>query len=141
MIEMNLKQPDFCHVRCVTTPSMKTGKYNVYILFGKEGELVTIEKATCECAAGYDDVQVLAVSAPDLKQNHNASLCRESASCTHVSALLHAMTAMSCTHPFQQPAGDLQNEDEDDENARPLPVTSYVINTFYSCGKPLPFIR
>ena len=51
MIEMNLKQPDFCHVRCVATPSMKTGKY-VYILFGKEGELVTIEKATCECAAG-----------------------------------------------------------------------------------------
>ena len=38
--------------------------------------------------------------------------------------LLHAMTAMSCTHPFQQPAGDLQIEDEDDENARPLPVTS-----------------
>ena len=39
-------------IRCSMTPSMKSGVYRVYILLGREGELATIEKATCECAAG-----------------------------------------------------------------------------------------
>ena len=42
----------FCHVRCNMTPSMKAGIYHVYLLLGKEGQLATIDKATCECAAG-----------------------------------------------------------------------------------------
>lgn len=52
-IEVNLKHPSFCHVRCSTTPSMKAGKYCVHILLGREGEFATTERATCECAAGY----------------------------------------------------------------------------------------
>jgi hypothetical protein len=31
---------------------MKSEVYHVYVLLGREGELATIEKATCECAAG-----------------------------------------------------------------------------------------
>ena len=34
------------------TPSVRSGVYHVYILLGREGELVTIERAACECAAG-----------------------------------------------------------------------------------------
>ena len=44
--------PHFCHVRCKMTPSMKSGIYHVYMLLGKKRDLATIEKATCECAAG-----------------------------------------------------------------------------------------
>lgn len=32
--------------------SMKSGKYHVYLLLGKDGELATICSATCDCAAG-----------------------------------------------------------------------------------------
>ena len=51
-INVNVKHPLVCHVRCVTTLSMKPGKYQVYLLLGKESELATIEKAKCDCAAG-----------------------------------------------------------------------------------------
>lgn len=51
-IEVNCQHPKFCHVRCSMTPSMKSGVYHVYVLLGREGELATIEKATCQCAAG-----------------------------------------------------------------------------------------
>ena len=66
--------------------SMKTDVYKVYILLGRVGEFATILSATCECAAGY--VYCL--------QMHNAFIClsfifRQSASCTHVSTVLHAL--------------------------------------------------
>ena len=51
-IQVNLKHPLFCHVRCSATPSIKPWKYSVYILLGKEGELAIVEKVTCERAAG-----------------------------------------------------------------------------------------
>lgn len=51
-LEINYRHPDYCHVRCKMTPSMKTGIYHVYLLLGKEGTFATISKATCECAAG-----------------------------------------------------------------------------------------
>ena len=51
-LEVNYRHPEYCHVRCSMTPSMKAGLYRVYMLLGKEGELATIKKATCECAAG-----------------------------------------------------------------------------------------
>lgn len=52
-LEVNYRHPEYCHVRCNMTPSMKSGLYRVYLLLGKEGCLATIIKATCECAAGY----------------------------------------------------------------------------------------
>lgn len=51
-LEINFLNPDFCHVRCKMTPSMKQGVYTVYVLLGHEGEFATICVATCECAAG-----------------------------------------------------------------------------------------
>ena len=35
-LEINLQHPQFCHVRCQMTPSMKQGLYHVYILLGRE---------------------------------------------------------------------------------------------------------
>ena len=34
-------------------PSMKPGKYKVYILLGQDGDFAKIAVATCDCAAGY----------------------------------------------------------------------------------------
>ena len=51
-LEVNSRHPKFCHVRCKMMPSMKPGVYTVYLLLGKEGEMATVQKATCECAAG-----------------------------------------------------------------------------------------
>lgn len=51
-MEVNTQRPGFCHVRCNMTPSMKAGIYHVTILLNRDGELATIESATCQCAAG-----------------------------------------------------------------------------------------
>ena len=51
-LEIHSMHPRFYHVRCKMTPSMRAGIYNVYMLLGKEDDIATIEKATCECAAG-----------------------------------------------------------------------------------------
>ena len=51
-MEINYRHPQFCHVRCQMTPSMKQGLYKAYILLGREGEMATMRTATCECAAG-----------------------------------------------------------------------------------------
>ena len=51
-IKVNLHNPEFCHVKCTMTPSMKQGSYQVYILLHKERDLATVVAATCECAAG-----------------------------------------------------------------------------------------
>ena len=51
-IEINSHHPIYCHVRCKATPSMKAGVYHVYVLLKHEGNLASISRATCECAAG-----------------------------------------------------------------------------------------
>ena len=43
------RHPEYCHVKCSMTPSMKDGLYRVYILLGKQEGFATIVKATCEC--------------------------------------------------------------------------------------------
>ena len=51
-LEINHRHPELCHVCCRIMPSMKPGVYTVYLLLGKVGELATIQRATCDCAAG-----------------------------------------------------------------------------------------
>ena len=51
-IEVNTMHPNYCHVRSTCVPSMKPGKYQVYLLLSQENDAVKIECATCECAAG-----------------------------------------------------------------------------------------
>ena len=50
-IQVNCQHPMYCHVHCSMTPSMKPGVYHVYVLLEK-GDVTTVKKATCECAAG-----------------------------------------------------------------------------------------
>ena len=94
---------------------MKAGMYHVYILLGREGDLAKICSATCECAAGYDSafftfmVNIL----PSI------FYCRKSASCTHISAVLHTLCALApATFPVQ--ATSALDEGDNDE----VPVTS-----------------
>jgi len=117
------------------TPSMKSGTYRVYILLGKKG-LTTIEKATCECAAGHV-IEIFCTSTYNvvhvLPYPNVFSLYRGSASCTHISALLHALVAMkpspdaattspdAATTSTNTPLTAGDSDDEDDS----LPVTSY----------------
>lgn len=51
-IEVNTLNPHYCHVRCTMMPSMKQGTYHIYMLLGWDGDLATVERASCECAAG-----------------------------------------------------------------------------------------
>ena len=51
-IEVNVKNPEYCHIRSSMKPSMKPGSYKVWILLGRVGPFATIQQATCECAAG-----------------------------------------------------------------------------------------
>lgn len=59
-LEINYKNPVYCHVRWEMTPSMKPGVYHVYILLAHDGDYVSIPVATCECAAGWADNCALA---------------------------------------------------------------------------------
>ena len=52
-LEVNTNNPSYCHVRCTTTPSMKSGTYHVYLLLGNDGGFATVCSAECGCAAGY----------------------------------------------------------------------------------------
>ena len=51
-LEINSQHPHYCHIRSIMKPSMKQGSYHVYLLLGREGEVVTVQAATCECVAG-----------------------------------------------------------------------------------------
>ena len=51
-IEVNMKHPNYCHVKCSVKPSMKQGIYHVYMLLQRNGEHGTVVAATFECAAG-----------------------------------------------------------------------------------------
>ena len=110
-LTQNCQHPSFCHVRCNMTPSMKPGVCHVYILLGK-GELATIEKATCECAAGdtlfpHFSANLTVIILFTGSQRH-----------VQVSGLLHALVSITKV-PFE--ATVLSDPDE----APPLPITSY----------------
>ncbi|KAL5505774.1 hypothetical protein EMCRGX_G007270 [Ephydatia muelleri] len=91
----------FCHVKCTTSPSMKGGIYKVYMLLGKEGDVATICSGKCDCAAGM------------------------SASCTHVSALLHALAALSSTSfQFQPNLPSTSSTETEATETEPTPIAS-----------------
>ena len=51
-LHVHTVHPCYCHIRASTTPSMKPGCYHVYLRLCREGEVASIDTATCECAAG-----------------------------------------------------------------------------------------
>ena len=58
-LENNVNHPEYCHVRCSMQASMKSNVYQVYMLFGRHGDLATILSATCKYVAGYVYVIIL----------------------------------------------------------------------------------
>ena len=53
-LEINIKNPSYCHVRSNMKPSMKQGSYDVYLLLERTKEdMASIHTATCQCTAGY----------------------------------------------------------------------------------------
>ena len=53
-LRVNVNSTQFCHVKCQMRPSMKPGKYDVYLLLERDaGDFAKIVLATCDCAAGY----------------------------------------------------------------------------------------
>ena len=93
---------------------MKQGSYNVSLLLERTKEdMASILAATCQCTAGY----VIHI-------HHNTCLtffntCRKSASYTDISALLHALAAMTPV-PFLVASSSVT----DDEDADSIPCTS-----------------
>ena len=50
-IDVNVDNPEYCHVRATTKASMKPVSNNVGLLLKKTKPLTNIIKATCQCAA------------------------------------------------------------------------------------------
>ena len=114
-MDVNTNHPEYCHVRCTMTPSMKSIPYHIYLLLGRDGELATICSATCECAAGYVVFCCYTCTfspitpSPNIPidQAYSIYVCikpitllfiyfyRKSASCTHVSAVLHCLASLN----------------------------------------------
>ena len=51
-IDVNINNPEYCHVRAITKASMKPVSYNVGLLLKKNKPLTNIIEATCQYAAG-----------------------------------------------------------------------------------------
>jgi len=51
-LDINTQHPEYCHIQSVMKPSMKPGSYHVWLLLGRDGPFASIQRATCECAAG-----------------------------------------------------------------------------------------
>lgn len=134
-IQVKTNHPEFCHVRCTMKPSMRSSTYHVYLLLGREGELATICSATCEFAAGYVHVNLSYTKTP---HGHSGTHLlsfpfslplhvhiyienRKSASCTHVSAVLHALAGLNPTTFQLKPNLPPAPGDSDDDEP---PVTS-----------------
>ena len=118
-LEINYCHPQFCHVQCHMTPSMKQGVYKVYMLLGCVSDFATILSATCECAAGLVMMTFIMFLLSILLT------CRKSASCTHVSALLHCLAAL--TSSLTNCHIDTSIQDcSDDDSETVLPITSFL---------------
>ena len=107
---MNTQNPNFCHVRCMMKPSMKSGIYKVYILLNKTVLLQILNQHLVNVL-----LSKLIISKCLQIFILRIFLHRKSATCTHVSALLHGLVAMSPTAFLQR-----SNSECDD-----LPITSY----------------
>lgn len=84
---------------------MKSNTYHVYLLLGRQGELANVLQGML---INTNIIELLMV------------YCRKSASCTHVSAVLHALSGMKQT--FDLPPSNLPELDDNDVLL--LPCTS-----------------
>ena len=102
---------------------MRPGTYRVYILLGRDGELATVCLATCECAAGYvfDSYSLFPCFMSTSHAYTHNYIHRQSASCTHVSAVLHALSGLNPTSFRLQPNLPTVTSEDDIEE---VPVTS-----------------
>ena len=109
-ILVNVRHPNHCHVQSV----MKPGSYQVWIMLQRDDlGYATVLRATCQCAAGYA-----------LYFHINTILLlsfRNSASCTHVSALLHALASMTSPQFALQPSEPCPLSDDDETPVTSLP--------------------
>ena len=70
---------------------MHSATYTVYLLLHTARGQVSVERATCPCAAGL----VCQSQYISVDNNHCCYPCRQSASCVHVSAVLHALADLT----------------------------------------------
>ena len=90
---------------------MKPGQYNVFLVLNSNGPATCIQKATCECAAGS------VISVFFFWSNEyfmNSTFHRKSASCTHVSAVLYALVAVTSNGQLQYTPNSTLLEMEDE---------------------------
>ena len=115
-LEINIKNPSYSHVRSNMKPSIKQGSYDVYLLLERiKEDMASIQAATCQCTAGYVCYMYLSYTFKILLIS--LITCRKSASCAHISALLHALVALT---PVPFPVASSVHDDD----AESVPVTS-----------------
>ena len=98
------------------TPSMKQGSYDVYLLLERtkeDGQYPSCYLSVC-CRVCVNLFIIIL-----LKHYYYYFTCRKSASCTHISVLLHALAAMTPV-PFPVASSSIL----DDEDANYVPITS-----------------
>ena len=111
-------------------PSMKDRNYSVGLILGRSNDNTSILRATCQCVAGYVNFLIaiilyltgcIYIVKVFNFSNSLLSSYRNSASCTHVSAVLHSLVALTSNEFQLQPDCSQPVEEDDDQ----LPVTSY----------------
>ena len=118
VLEINTQHPNYCHVHSTVKPSMKAGTYQVYVLLWQlqhvnvlRGMPLLYSLRSFTCTYLTPSIMLPVIS-------YTCIFHRKCASCTHVSALLQALVAMTPTRFLLQ-----STETEEYEEA--LPVTSY----------------
>ena len=51
-IEVNCKNPLYCHIQSVMKPSMRQGSYRIWLVLKCTGPYAAMSHVTCECTAG-----------------------------------------------------------------------------------------
>ena len=69
-IEVNIRNPNYCHIRSSMVPSMKKGSYMVYVLLECEDGLAVVKTAACDCPAGYGFIMHTCSTCIQLNSSH-----------------------------------------------------------------------
>ena len=119
-VAINMQNPCICFVRAKVFPSMKDEVYVVDLLINHQTAKVERAQIQVYCWVCCSTIKLLLYCVIIMF----LTSCSLSASCVHVSAVLHYLVGLKGHHfmtPSQQETSDSENEDDQ----QPLPVTSF----------------
>ena len=112
-MEINIEHLEFCHVRCMMKASMKSNSYQVHILLKRQGRLACLLVNVLQGMFHF-----VYTSYKHIYTHYN--LFRKSASCTHVSTILHAVAGLNPASFELQPQFPNKTDNPDDNELTPV---------------------